>query len=151
MNESTKKLIVDGAPNALMGIFSDSVNPLQFSQEVFVFTVEHDKILQKDRYQGRPVFDLLVGTASPSPSDGAPEDGSYEETIQFYLDRVSEARHEVSAHYSEEDAVLYSEYIVDCLECVAAAAGGGLFGTEGEVSDDEKAYIEKIKGLLGVN
>lgn len=151
MNEDTKKLIADGAPNALMGILSDSINPLQFSQEVLAFTEEHDKILQDDRYQGRPLFKLLADVQSTTPSDGAPKDVDYDGTVKFYLDKVIEAREEVSAHYSEEDAVLYSEYIVECVKRVAAAAGGGFFGTDGDVSDDEEAYIKKVKTLLGLN
>jgi hypothetical protein len=49
-----------------------------------------------------------------------------------------------------EEITQYKQFIYDCAEAVAEAAGSGLFGSGSKVSAEEAAALERLKVALGI-
>ncbi|MEL6397940.1 MAG: hypothetical protein AAFR26_02520 [Cyanobacteria bacterium J06626_4] len=51
---------------------------------------------------------------------------------------------------TEAEIAEYKQFVYDCGNAVANAAGSGLFGTGAKVSEAEAATLEKLKSALGL-
>ena len=70
------------------------------------------------------------------------------------IDQAIEAIHAalavIESKATAEEVAQYKQFIFNCGETVAEAAGSGLFGTGSKVSAKEAAALEKLKTALGL-
>jgi hypothetical protein len=63
---------------------------------------------------------------------------------------INAALQVVEGQASAEEIAEYKQFIYDCGEAVAKAAGSGLFGSGTKVSAKEAAALDRLKGALGL-
>ena len=147
MNESMKRLVSDGAMVASLALFTDSANPLEWGEEFLVLLRARKELLEQAPYKGRPLFALMSEIDHDEKPPIVDED---KDSKTYSLSMLELARGAVVEDYGVEEARLYGEFIVACVTRVAASAGGGLFGTGEEFSEEEREYVSRIEALFGI-
>lgn len=77
------------------------------------------------------------------------EDLQPDTAVDTAIGKINDALAVLSAKATPEDLQQYKEFIYNCADAVAAAAGSGLFGTGSpKVSDREAVALTKLKAAL---
>lgn len=79
-----------------------------------------------------------------------PEDVEAGAIIDTAIADINRALQVLEDKATPEEIAQYKQFIYDCGQAVAEAAGSGLFGTGAKVSAQEAAALERLKVALGV-
>ncbi|MGD1942996.1 MAG: hypothetical protein ACFB0G_16990 [Leptolyngbyaceae cyanobacterium] len=108
-----------------------------------------------EKYPGNSVIQAAFSTESLRKIDiqkpkVQPEDIKSGAFVTQAVTQVSTVAEMLKGRATETEIVEYKQFVYDCGDAVARAAGSGLFGTGAKVSEAEAATLTKLKSALGL-
>jgi len=96
------------------------------------------------------LFDKYAADEEPKEEEKPPSEISPERILDSAIELIREALAILTRKGSPEEIQEYKEFIYQCADRVANAAGEGLFGTGAKVSQKEAATLHSLKAALGL-
>lgn len=132
-----------------LGIISTAKEAAALSREVLNATKKYpnNSIIQAAFSEEA----MKAGSVKIDKEDITAEDVQTGTAIDKAIAATQDAIALIEAKATPEEIAEFKQFIYDCADVVANAAGTGLFGTGSEkVSDREKIALEKVKTALGL-
>jgi hypothetical protein len=93
---------------------------------------------------------MKSGQVKLEKPDIKPEDVQSGAVVDNAIATVNTALQVVEGKATPEEITQYKQFIYDCGQAVAEAAGSGLFGSGNKVSDKEAEALARFKAALGL-
>lgn len=89
------------------------------------------------------------GQVRPTKPDIKPEDVQSGAVVDHAIAQATATLQMLEGKAAAEEIAQYRQFIYDCGNAVASAAGDGLFGSGSKVSDKEAVALTKLQAALG--